>query len=106
MSDEWAGVSPGNEVKYTYHVADATAPFKATLAWTDPPAEPGSGRALVNDLDLVVKTPDGKVYYGNHFLGKNTPDRTNKVEQVYLPSSVPGDYTVLVSGHGISSGIP
>ncbi len=101
VSDEWAGVSQGNEVTYTYHVADATAPFKATLAWTDPPAEPGSGRALVNDLDLVVKTPDGKVYYGNHFLGKNTPDRTNNVEQVYLPSSVPGDYTVLVSGHGI-----
>lgn len=101
VSDEWAGVSQGDTVTYTFHVADSTAPFKATLAWTDPPAEPGSGWTLVNDLDLVVKTPDGKVYYGNHFLGKNTPDRTNNVEQVYLPSSVPGDYTVLVSGAGI-----
>lgn len=101
VSDEWAGVSQGDEVTYTFRVTDSTAPFKATLAWTDPPAEPGCTQALVNDLDLVVKTPDGKVFYGNHFLGKNTPDRTNNAEQVYLPAPVPGDYTVLVSGAAI-----
>ncbi len=101
LADEWAGVSQGEEITYTFHVSDTSAPFKATLAWTDPPAEPGSAKTLVNDLDLVVKTPDGRVYYGNHFLGANAPDRTNNVEQVYLPSPAPGDYTVLVSGAGI-----
>jgi hypothetical protein len=29
-------------------------PLLATLAWTDPPAQPFAARALVNDLDLVV----------------------------------------------------
>jgi hypothetical protein len=98
LADEWAGVSQGEEITYTFHVSDASAPFKATLTWTDPPAEPGSAKTLVNDLDLVVKTPDGKVYYGNHFLGKNTPDRTNNAEQVYLLSPVPGDYIIKVTG--------
>lgn len=98
LADEPAGVSQGNEVSYTFHVTDTASPFKATLAWTDPPAEPGSAQVLVNDLDLLVRTPDGRVYYGNHFLGCNAPDRTNNVEQVYLTSPVPGDYTVRVIG--------
>ncbi len=101
LADEWAGVTQGEELSYTFTVTDSSAPFKATLAWTDPAAEPGSGKALVNDLDLIVRAPDGKVYYGNHFLGANTPDRTNNVEQVYLPAPVKGEYTVRVAGTGI-----
>ena len=101
LADEWAGVSQGDEITYTFHVPDSKAPFKATLAWTDPPAEPGSARALVNDLDLTVRTPDGRVYYGNHFLGANIPDKINNIEQVYLPSPAPGDYLVMVSGAAV-----
>jgi len=104
-ADEWAGVARGGEISYTFHVADSAALFKATLAWTDPPADPGGARVLVNDLDLVVVTPDGKVFYGNHFLGRNAPDRTNNVEQVYLPRPAPGDYTVRVLGAGINRNV-
>ncbi len=98
VADEVAGVAQGGEAQYTVHVSDSGSIFKATLAWSDASAEPDSTHTLVNDLDLIVRTPDGKVYYGNHFLGKNTPDRTNNVEQVFLPSPVPGDYTVRVVG--------
>ena len=38
-------------------VLDDSLPFKATLAWTDPPAIPLSEFALVNDLNLVVGRP-------------------------------------------------
>ena len=102
LADVWTGVSQGEELTYTFHVSDPASPFKATLAWTDPPAAAGSIKTLVNDLNLTVKTPDGRVYNGNHFLGANTPDRINNVEQVYLPSPAPGDYTVKVTGAGIS----
>lgn len=101
VKDEWSGISQGEEITYTYHVSGPAAPFKATLAWTDPPAEPGSAKTLVNDLDLVVRAPGGKIYYGNYFLGSNTADRTNNIEQVYLPSSEPGDYTVTVTGTAV-----
>jgi hypothetical protein len=101
IADEWAGVSQGEELTYTIHVSDAKALFKATLAWTDPAAESGSTKTLVNDLDLAILAPDGKIYYGNNFLGLNTPDRTNNIEQVYLPSPVPGDYIIKVSGAAV-----
>jgi hypothetical protein len=101
LADEWAGVSQGEELIYTFHVTDSKTPFKASLAWTDPPAESGSTKTLVNDLDLAIQAPDGKIYYGNNFLGLNTPDRTNNVEQVYLPSPEPGIYTIRVMGEGV-----
>ncbi len=102
LADEWAGVSQGADLTYTFQVTDSKAPFKATLAWTDPADEPGGTQTLVNDLDLIVQTPDGKVYYGNHFLGQNTADKTNNVEQVCLASPMPGNYTVRVIGSNIS----
>ena len=98
FSDEWAGVAQGDEIVFKYTVTDSLSPFKATLAWTDPAAEPGSAQTLVNDLNLVVETPDGSSYYGNHFLGKNAPDRINNVEQVVLPAPQAGEYTLRVSG--------
>lgn len=104
-ADEWQGLSQGSVKTYNFHVSDGTAPFKATLAWSDPPAGAGTAKTLVNDLDLVVVAPDGKTYYGNHFLGGSTPDRTNNVEQVYLPAPVPGDYTLRVSGQTIQEKI-
>lgn len=104
-ADEWQGLSQNGAKTYSFHVADGTAPFKATLAWSDPPAEPGSTRSLVNDLDLIVTAPDGKTYYGNHFLGGSTPDRTNNIEQVYLPSPVLGDYTIRVYGQSVQGEI-
>ncbi|MFA4886170.1 MAG: S8 family serine peptidase, partial [Desulfotomaculaceae bacterium] len=105
VADEPAWLTQGSSAGYTFRVNDSEAPFKATLTWTDPPAEPGSSRNLVNDLDLVVQAPDGRIYYGNHFLGNNTPDRTNNVEQVYLPSPAPGNYIIHVAGAEIKQGV-
>jgi subtilisin-like proprotein convertase family protein len=44
-------------------------PLRVTLLWTDPPANPGAGVKLVNDLDLVVSnTASADVYLGNFFV--------------------------------------
>jgi subtilisin family serine protease len=98
FSDEWAGVAQGDEIVFKYTVKDESTPFKATLTWTDPAAEPGSAQTLVNDVNLIVETPGGSIYYGNHFLGKNAPDRINNVEQVVLSAPQAGEYTLRVSG--------
>lgn len=105
-------VAPGLKEKesaaYEVAVTDGIAPLKVTLCWTDPPALPGAGPALVCDLDLVVVGPDGRRYLGNDFVTGGAPDRLNNVEQVTIPRPVPGRYLVTVTavrvGGGAASG--
>ncbi|MGW9497921.1 S8 family serine peptidase [Streptomyces prasinus] len=70
--------------------------FKITLVWTDPP-----GAALQNDLDLVVRTADGRERHGN--MGTSAGfDRTNNVEQVRWDGIPAGDVEVVVHAHRIT----
>jgi hypothetical protein len=47
--------------------------LRATLVWTDPPAATISTQALVNDLDLELRSPDGTM---NHETRKPEPKKT------------------------------
>jgi subtilisin family serine protease len=81
----------------------AGAPLRVTLSWTDVPGPVGLKRALVNDLDLVVTGPDGRVYAGNDFVDGRSVDGAvaddlNSTENVWLPGAAPGRYTVTVRG--------
>jgi len=83
--------------------------LKVTLVWTDYPGIEGAAKALVNDLDLRVTTPEGTTYLGNVFAGGisvpgGEDDRLNVEEQVYIPTLQSGDYTVRVSGYNIPFG--
>ncbi|MFF0114474.1 hypothetical protein [Streptomyces prasinus] len=70
--------------------------FKITPVWTDPP-----GAALQNDLDLVVRTADGRERHGN--MGTSAGfDRTNNVEQVRWDGIPTGDVEVTVHAHRIT----
>lgn len=82
--------------------ASPNAPLKVTLVYTDVPGLPAAIPALVNDLDLEVIAPDGRLYRGNAFLaGSSVPDtvaadRLNNVEAVHLEEPLPGEYLVRV----------
>ncbi|MBE3586839.1 MAG: S-layer homology domain-containing protein [Thermoanaerobacter sp.] len=102
-ADESTPLAAGDSKTYRFTVEDASRPFKATLAWTDPPAEPGADRALVNDLDLVVVGPDGREYPGNDD-GSGRRDDRNNVERVVISSPAPGTYTVIVRGTDVRRG--
>jgi serine protease AprX len=65
--------------------------LKVTLVWTDPP-----GDSLQNDLDLIVKTPDGQEFHGNVAPGSSAFDRSNNVEQVIASVSASGTATITV----------
>lgn len=88
-------------------VADPDEVLKVTLAYTDEPAFPGAIPALVNDLDLEVVAPDGRIYRGNQFAdGASAPDapsadRINNVEGVHLLEPLPGEYLVRVRAHAV-----
>ncbi|MEO6034050.1 MAG: S8 family serine peptidase, partial [Verrucomicrobiota bacterium] len=83
-------------------VAGAEEPLKITLTYTDVPGFPAAIPALVNDLDLEVVGPDGRIYHGNQFengesvAGAPAFDNINNVEAVQLPNPVPGEYLVRI----------
>lgn len=84
--------------------------LKLTIVWTDPAAAPNAGKALVNDLDLVVRhTSSGQTWLpwglssASHKDSLQLParrqrDSVNNVEQVSIDAPAAGNYTVEVKG--------
>jgi len=70
--------------------------LKVTLVWSDPP-----GAMLQNDLDLIVRTPDGQERHGNMGLSKGF-DRINNVEQVVWDNIPAGDVKITVRAFRIT----
>jgi subtilisin family serine protease len=93
-----------------YSVAVTGTTFKATLAWSDYPSTTFAAKNLVNDLDLIVRSPDGAAtYLGNVFAGGwsqtgGASDRTNNVENVYIEGAAAGTWTVEVRGYNVPIG--
>ncbi len=101
--DNGTGVSTGGTATYTFGVAAAGSPFKASLVWSDYPSTAAAGVNLVNDLNLEVEAPNGTVYRGNVFGGGwsqtgGSFDSVNNVENVYVQSAAAGTWTVRVRG--------
>ncbi len=91
----------GETMSYRYEVQAGT-PLRISLVWTDLPSQTYTGKMLVNDLDLEVRSPSGKVYKGNWFQSGlsvigGTADRSNNVEMVYLDAPESGEWLVTVS---------
>jgi uncharacterized membrane protein/subtilisin family serine protease len=94
-----------------WFMVDPSNPLKVTLAWSDVPGMVNSDKHLVNDLDLELVDPDGKLYSGNAFKdGKsevNTtfkPDRVNNVEGVLLDAPKAGLWNLRVRAHNVPQG--
>ncbi|MCB9896754.1 MAG: S8 family serine peptidase [Planctomycetes bacterium] len=98
----FSGASSTNLVK-TFNVDSASQPLKVTLAWTDEPGSTGTGKKLVNDLDLIVTAPGGATYRGNVFntstgvsITGGSADTLNNVECVIVNSPATGAWTATV----------
>ncbi|QGP91744.1 S-layer homology domain protein [Neomoorella glycerini] len=102
LVDAGEGLEAGQEMTFRVEVTTAAAPFKATLAWTDPVPPAGAAAALVNDLDLVVIAPDGRQFFGNDYSGAGKADHSNNLEKVYIKDPSPGIYTVKVRAVAIN----
>ena len=93
---------------HTYTIEGKTgSALNIVMAYTDAPGNPGSGRALVNDLDLLVKTPNGKLIYPNSRTNEQGADDLNNVEGVRISAkdAVTGTYVVTVRGTDINTGM-
>lgn len=95
LLDEKGGIALSQEKGITMRVG-ADGRLRATLAYTDAPAAASAAKTLVNDLDLKVVSPGGRVFQPG--------DRTNNVEMVELEGLEAGDYRVVVTAVNVPNG--
>lgn len=85
---------------YSLQVTEADLPLRATIVWIDPVNVMWSSKGLLNDLDLIVTSPSGVVYYGNNI----TADEFNPVERVFVSEAEVGMWTIVVVAHELAVG--
>jgi subtilisin family serine protease len=100
--DKPLGLMTDQYHRLQYRVKNASEPLIVNIVWTDPPATPTAGRALVNDLNLRVTAPDGTVTYGNRPAGDPNPDQINNVEMVQINNPAPGTYELRIEGRNVA----
>ncbi|MFN0124126.1 MAG: S8 family serine peptidase [Blastocatellia bacterium] len=123
LADIWNGAvsmdsaRPGNNTAistggtHTYQLTNVSTiePLRITLVWSDPRASLSAQMALVNNLDLEVTDPQGRVFRGNvnfsnawsQIAGATPADAKNPVEAVYIQYPQAGTYTVRVTGTNV-----
>ncbi len=89
-----------------------TGELRIVLTWDDPPGDGGTNKALVNDLDLWLTDPDGRVY--RPWVKPHAPDSVavparrgvdtlNNAELVSILAPKPGLWTIWVGAGGLST---
>jgi subtilisin family serine protease len=94
--DEKLGVAQGQELSYELAIDQPAAKIWATLVYSDAPASSNAAKTLVNDLDIEIRTPSGKVL--------TVADRTNNNEIVETENAEIGTYTIVVKGIKVPQG--
>jgi subtilisin family serine protease len=98
--DYATGLRTGQERKFALKVKSKRSPLRIVLAYSDYP-----GAALVNNLNLIVTSPNGKRYIGNQSAANATlVDVTNNVEVVHVRQPAAGDWTVQVVASNVPNG--
>ena len=110
-----SSVDQGEEQVLDFVIEPGVREARIMLYWADPEAATGVTRALVNDLDLLVGTPDLQTIMP--LVLDETPnpntldlpaqpdvDDLNNVEQVRLYDPTPGSYTARIDASNIPFG--
>ena len=99
----WNGEVIQDHARLTYHVrAPGGKPLVILMAYDDAEGVQNQG-GLVNDLDMTVTDPAGKVWYPN---SRAEADRLNNVEGVRWDEAPEGEYVVSVVATSIQEPMP
>ncbi|MEA3312145.1 MAG: S8 family serine peptidase, partial [candidate division WOR-3 bacterium] len=103
------GLETGYQFLGKVNVAGSGEPIRITMNWTDYPGELYASPALVNDLNLEVVSPSGKVYRGNNFSDNVSVeggdfDTKNPVENVFVNSPETGEWEIRVHANNVPAG--
>ncbi|HEX8146112.1 MAG TPA: S8 family serine peptidase [Pyrinomonadaceae bacterium] len=98
--DQNAGLKTGQVHTVSLTLKSGGAPLVVVVAYTDFP-----GKALVNNLNLIVRGPNNLVVGGNQTPGAPPSlDANNNVEVVRLDAPAAGAYTIQVVASNIPQG--
>jgi subtilisin family serine protease len=108
--DESAQLETGEMTEFRVEIGDSSVHLRITLVYTDRP-----GNRLVNDLNLIAYSPDGRYYVGNDFAGwereissedelKSRMDRYNNVEGIVVLAPTKGVWTIRVYAFKVPEG--
>ncbi len=98
--DASTGLQTGQVKTHTLNVLSGKTPLRIVLAYTDPP-----GPALVNNLNLILRSPSGTTYVGNQPAGGSlTPDTSNNVEVVQVRRPSAGTWQLQVVASNVPRG--
>lgn len=101
LVDEKTGVGAGQEISYQVKVKKG-AKLLVNLVYTDAPGTLSAGKALVNNLDLVVEGP--KKRSAAQAVVFASQDNTNNNEIAELEGLESGTYTIKVKGTDVPMG--
>jgi len=98
--DEASSLRTGESAGQAIEVR-AGAPLRVVLAYTDVP-----GPTLVNDLNLLVHEPGGRIHAGNGTGGRGLVlDARNNVEVVHVARPARGRWRIQVLGANVPGGV-
>ncbi len=107
------GLADGETQTHRLDVESNVQQLRVVLVWSDPPAAADSADPYVNDLDLIVTSPDGtQVFRGNNFnaagqsVTGGTADNANNVEVVVINTPALGEWTITVNATEVNVGNP
>lgn len=104
--------SAGVSNNYALSVASGQSQLRITLAWDDVAGSPAAQVALVNDLDLVLRAPNGTLYYP-WTLNQQSPsspaiatsaNKVDNIEQIVVNNPQAGLWTLQVRGANVPQG--
>ena len=98
---EAAGLATGAADVYELAIDRPGGRFVLVLAYADPAAAPCAGKQLVNDLDLTVRKPSGRLLHAN---GRSAPDDLNNVEMIEFEADEAGTVLARVEAHAVPQG--
>jgi subtilisin family serine protease len=94
------GLTTGKMRTYDLTVESSAAPLRIVMAYSDFP-----GPKLVNNLNLIVTSPDGTNYTGNNARpGSLQMDVINNVEAIRIAKPAKGTWQVQVLGSNVPQG--
>ncbi|PKP35600.1 MAG: hypothetical protein CVU00_01750 [Bacteroidetes bacterium HGW-Bacteroidetes-17] len=100
--DEEDVIIPLEEKSYEVNV-DGVKPLKITLVYADPPGSPAATKQLINDLNLKLISPSGKIFWGNNGLDKGNwsvsegePNHLDNVENIFIKNPETGIWKISV----------